>query len=163
MPIAIKPILEKDLPEVIDIVRSFWSDDTIVVHNDFYSVAKLQGLKALLDDQIVGLLHYEIRAEECEILTLASLREGLGVGSALISAVEVLAKENHCRRLNLVTTNDDLHALGFYQRRGFHITDIFPGQVDISRKIKPSIPEIGDNQIAIRDEIRLEKELNSAV
>jgi hypothetical protein len=59
----------------------------------------------------------------------------------------------------LITTNDNLHALGFYQRRGFHLNQVFPGRVDQARKIKPSIPEIGENGIPIRDEIRLEKDL----
>jgi RimJ/RimL family protein N-acetyltransferase len=81
------------------------------------------------------------------------------VGSALLAAVEYLARSFGCQRIHLTTTNDNLHALGFYQRRGYHLTGLFPGQVEQSRLLKPNIPEIGDHNIPIRDELRLEKDL----
>ena len=59
-------------------------------------------------------------------------------------------------RLWLVTTNDNLDALRFYQRRGLRITAVAAGAVDEARKIKPGIPLLGDHGIAIRDEITLE-------
>jgi DNA-3-methyladenine glycosylase I len=49
-----------------------------------------------------------------------------------------------------------LNALGFYQKRGFEIVTIYRGAVHESRKIKPSIPLVGYNNIPLRDEIELE-------
>ena len=69
--------------------------------------------------------------------------------------MEEAAKEN-CRRLFLITTNDNLNALGFYQKRGFEMVSINRGAVNESRKIKPGIPLIGMNNIPLRDEIELE-------
>jgi hypothetical protein len=62
------------------------------------------------------------------------------------------------QRVWLVTTNDNLDALRFYQRRGFRIAQVRPGAVDETRKtLKPSIAEVGDFGIPIRDEIVLER------
>ncbi|WP_157452884.1 hypothetical protein [Brevibacillus sp. SKDU10] len=55
----------------------------------------------------------------------------------------------------MMTTNDNLEALRFYQRRGFVITGIRINAVEIARQMKPTIP-VGDFGIPIRDEIDLE-------
>ena len=70
------------------------------------------------------------------------------------------ARTRNCRRLFLITTNDNLNALGFYQRRGFEIFTVYRGAIHESRKIKPGIPFIGMNNIPLRDEIELEIKLN---
>lgn len=159
MSLKIKHIRNSDLDTVLEIVTRLWGDAIVVVHGDVFHIADQQGLKAILEDQIVGILHYQIRDQECEILTLASLVEGQGIGSALLVAIEMIAMANHCKKLSLITTNDNLHALGFYQRRGFHLTALYPGQVTREREIKPSIPLVSGHNIPIRDELKLEKSI----
>ena len=159
MSIDILPIQQNDLQSIRTYAQEVWGSEDIVVHNTIYKISSLSGLKAVLQDEITGFLHYKIRDDACEILTLASFQEGQGIGSALIAAVQELAQDHGCQILHLITTNDNLHALGFYQRRGFCLTHVYPGQVTISRKHKPSIPDIGENGIPIRDEIRLEMRL----
>jgi DNA-3-methyladenine glycosylase I len=61
--------------------------------------------------------------------------------------------------VHLSTTNDNLHSLGFYQRRGFELLSIRRGAVTESRKRKPGIPLLGENEIPLRDEIELELRL----
>ena len=73
-----------------------------------------------------------------------------------MEAVVADAAREGAKRLWLVTTNDNLDALRFYQRRGWRLSAVYPGSVVESRKIKPSIPEIGAYGIPIRDEIELE-------
>jgi hypothetical protein len=58
-----------------------------------------------------------------------------------------------------VTTNDNLGALRFYQRRGLRLVALHVGAVAESRRLKPSIPEVGHDGIPIRDELELELEL----
>jgi len=159
MALQIKTIQSQDRPYISEIVKKLWGDEIIVVHGEVFHTSALLGLKAVIDDQIIGFLQYQCINDECEILTLASLKEGHGVGSALIEAVEEITRENSCQALSVTTTNDNLHALGFYQRRGFHLDALSPGKVIASRKIKPTIPEIGENNIPIRDELRLKKSL----
>jgi hypothetical protein len=57
----------------------------------------------------------------------------------------------------LTTTNDNLDALRFYQRRGFRISAVRPRAVERARAtLKPEIPEVGAYGIPVRDEIDLE-------
>lgn len=154
-------ITKDDIPAILNAAENLWGGAVIVVHGEAYDIRQLPGYKAMLGDELVGFLHYTIHNDSCEILTLASLKEGIGVGSNLLREIEARACQNGVRLIHLIATNDNLHALGFYQRRGYHMTTVFPNQVELSRKIKPSIPEIGDNRIPIRDEIRLEKVINS--
>ena len=59
----------------------------------------------------------------------------------------------------LITTNDNLNALRFYQGRGFRLVAVHPGAVEASRRLKPQIPELGSFGIPIRDELELELSL----
>ena len=157
--IQIEPITKADHAIVAAIMQDYWGDTFVVVHGEIFHAAEMPGLKAVSRDEIVGIMHYRIFNQECEILTLASRQEGQGIGTSLVNAVEEMAWQESCRVLSVTTTNDNLHALGFYQRRGFFITALYPDQVAFSRQIKPAIPLISDNGIPIRDEIRLEKEI----
>ena len=159
MTILISNITPKDAETIESILQQFWGGDPIIVHDQVFHLIDLPGLKACMDGKLVGILHYQIREGECEILSLASLKEGVGIGSALLAAIEQIANDSRCTTLCLTTTNDNLHALGFYQRRGFRLTGLHPGKINQIRKIKPTIPEIGENNIPIRDELRLEKDL----
>ncbi|MER3420696.1 MAG: GNAT family N-acetyltransferase, partial [Chloroflexota bacterium] len=93
----------------------------------------------------------------CEVVTLNSLLPG--AGTALLQAAERYARAHGCARLRLITTNDNLAALRFYQRRGLRIAAVYPGAVEAARRIKPQIPLVGAGGIPVRDEIELVKEL----
>lgn len=107
----------------------------------------------------VGLVTVHIGEKECEITTLNSLTESEGVGSALVEAVENWAREAGIERLWLVTTNDNLAALKFWQRRGYELVTVHRNAIADARRIKPQIPITGLNGITIRDEIELEKRI----
>jgi ribosomal protein S18 acetylase RimI-like enzyme len=104
----------------------------------------------------VGLLTYYIEGDECEIVTLDSLAEGIGVGSALVDAAKKAATTARCARLWLITTNDNLHAIRFYQKRDFDLVAVHRYAVRRSRKIKPQIPKYGIDGIPLQDEIEME-------
>ena len=119
--------------------------------------ADCPALVARLDGERIGLLTYHVDAEGLEVVTLDSLREGLGVGHALLDAAEAEARRRGCRRFWLVTTNDNLRALGFYQRRGMRLVALRPGAMDEARlTVKPQLAEIGNDGIPLRDELELE-------
>ncbi|MYD11542.1 MAG: GNAT family N-acetyltransferase [Chloroflexi bacterium] len=107
----------------------------------------------------IGLVTVHIGDKECEITTLNSLTESEGVGSALVEAVENWAREAGIERLWLVTTNDNLAALKFWQRRGYELVMVHRNAIAEARRIKPQIPITGLNGITIRDEIELEKKI----
>ncbi len=146
-------LTQNDLPRLRDFWIEQWGSDYMIAHNEIIRYDQVGGF---IYDDWAGVITFMIRGEECEVTSLDSLREGKGMGTALINEVLQEAKERTCRRVFLITTNDNLHALGFYQRRGFELVAIHRGAVNESRKIKPTIPLIGENNIPLRDEIELE-------
>ena len=109
------------------------------------------------DMENIGLVTFHVGERDCEIATLNSLTESVGVGTALVEAVENWAREAGIERLWLVTTNDNLAALKFWQKRGYALVTIHRNAIAAARRIKPQIPITGLNGIIIRDEIELEK------
>ena len=75
--------------------------------------------------------------------------ENQGVGTALIEKVKEYAKINSCSILHTITTNDNLRAIGFFQKRGFHLSKLYVNAMDNVRKIKPEVPAKGDNNIPL--------------
>jgi GNAT superfamily N-acetyltransferase len=119
-------------------------------------------LIATADGAPTGLLTYIISSDECEILTLHTVTPWQGTGTVLIDALRTVASTAGCRAIRVVTTNDNVDALRFYQRRGFRIQTIRPGAVDDARlRLKPEIPGTGDHGIPLRDEIELEHVITS--
>lgn len=115
-------------------------------------------LIAIVDGVRAGLLTYVVSGEACEILTLHAVERRQRIGTTLIDAVEGVAVAAGGVTLWVVTTNDNIDALRFYQRRGFRIRAIRAGAVDVAReRLKPEIPRVGDHGIPIRDEIELER------
>ena len=157
--INIRPVEPSDR-DWIEILLTEQTGSTInIVHGEIFHPADLPGFAALYDSKPCGLVTYTIRGKQCEIVTLHAFQSGLGIGTRLVETVKLKAINAGCKRLFLVTTNDNLNALAFYQKRGFRLTALRPGMVDISRKIKPEIPLMGENGIPIRDELELEMDL----
>jgi len=150
---------ENDRPFIREFIARRWYGEAIIVHGEFFYPAELPGFVAMKDQRVLGLVTYHIRTPECEIITLDSLAEGMGIGSQLIQAVKKTAVEAGCICLTLITTNDNLEALGFYQKHDFRIRAVYPDAIERAREFKPSIPRLGNNGIPIRDEIQLEMKL----
>jgi GNAT superfamily N-acetyltransferase len=104
---------------------------------------------------VAGCVTWRDENNEREIVTINALQEHHGVGTALLEAVVNRVKPPP-RRLWLVTTNDNIDALRFYQRRGWRIAAVRPNALDESRRLKPGIPQTGFYGIPLRDEIELE-------
>ena len=152
----IRPLAATDRNWLEVFVLDRWSAPTVVGHGQIYRVAELPGFVALEDDEPVGVVTFTIEDDACELVTIDSLREGSGIGSALLQAVVQEAREAGCRRLWLITTNDNLRMLRFTQKRGFALVAVHPNALEESRKLKPEIPQVGLDGIPIRDELELE-------
>ena len=90
----------------------------------------------------MGLATYCIEGDEFELVTIDAVVAERGAGSALLAAAKKVAAGEGCRRLWLITTNDNLDALRFYQRRGLRIAAVHRDAVDRARIIKPQIPAV---------------------
>lgn len=154
--ISLRRLIPEDLPRLRQFWIDQWSGAEMIVHADVFRPDQVEGF---VNEDWSGLVTFVIGPSGCEIISLDSLKEGGGTGSALIDIVAEEAARRGCTRLFLSTTNDNLRALGFYQRRGFELVAVRRGAVTESRKRKPGIPLIGDNEIPVRDEIELELRL----
>ena len=154
---TIRPVADADREQAEQIITERWGAPVVAVHDTLYRPAQLPGFLAKAGERILGLLTYRIETNACEIVSLDALQPRTGIGTTLVEAAARAARNAKCRRLWLVTTNDNLDALRFYMRRGFRLAAVHPGAVDRARLMKPSIPEVGDFGIPIHDELELER------
>ena len=136
-----------------------WFSTDMSVRGEIIDGTKLDGFLLQEESTIIGLVTYTFFKDVCEIVSIDSKRENIGIGSALLKEVEKVAIDNNCKKIRLITTNDNMRALQFYQKRGYCLTKLYPNAMEEVRKIKPNVPELGDNGIPLRDELELEKEL----
>jgi ribosomal protein S18 acetylase RimI-like enzyme len=154
---SVRAIEEADRIVVARLVLELWGAHTAVAHGEVFFPASLPGFLVERQGQVMGLLTYAVNETQLEIVTIDALRRGRGVGSALVDATVRKARQIGCTRVRLTTTNDNLDALRFYQRRGFKLTALRPDAVREARKLKPEIPTVGDYGIPITDELDLER------
>ena len=133
-----------------------WFSTEMAVHGELIDLRSAEGWYIRADGEIAGLLTYRIAGREMEILSLDSLRENRGIGTALLREAIEEAGRAGCERIMLITTNDNTSALRFYQKRGFDIAALHRNAVEQARKIKPQIPLLGNDGIPIRHEIEME-------
>ena len=161
-PITIRPAGPADKDWIESFIIDHWGAKEVVVHNTIYLPASLPGFVAEADGAVAGLVTYQIRQELCEVVTLNCTHRCKGVGTELLKKVEETVFLKGCRKCWLVTTNDNLDGLRFYQRRGYRLSAVHYGAVTAARAVKPAIPLVGDYGITLQDEVVLEKQLKPA-
>ena len=155
----IQQIDQLDREEINAFILRQWSSMQMVVRSESIDLSTADGYYVMEDDKIIGLITYRISDNEMEILSLDSIHRNKGIGTALINKAALKAVGMGCTRITLITTNDNLTALRFYQKRGFDMVRVYHNAVEQSRKIKPEIPLIGENGIPLKHEIELEMNL----
>ena len=155
---TVRPLGPGDRDWVRAKLAVLWGE-TVVSRGRVHNPAVLPGFLADEGGEPVGLATYRIDGNDCELVTIDSFPQGAGAGTALVEAVAAAGRDAGCGRIWLITTNDNLRALRFYQRRGFRLVALHPGALDRSRELKPSIPEVGLDGIPLRDELELELRL----
>lgn len=155
MEIRIRKIKPADLNWIKAVFKQHWGGDFIVSRGKIHKPETLDGFIAEVNGKKKGLITFKVVNQGLEITSLNSFLKKKGIGTALVKRVRGLAKKEKIKRLWLVTTNDNLDGLRFYQKRGFILKRIYPNSLAAYRKLKP-IPLIGDNGIPIRDEIEME-------
>jgi len=157
--IKVRPLQEGDREWIGRTMRKQWHSELVVSRGRVHHARDLPGFIAESDGEKTGFALYRIDGENCELVVLLSLREGQSVGTKLLTSVINVIKQAQCTRLWLITTNDNLPALGFYQKRGFHLVAVYPNAMADTRRLKPNIPLVGLNGIPLRDELELEMRL----
>lgn len=142
--------------EVNRILREQWHCPPSVSKGKVIDTTTLPGFLYMEEERIKGVATYQVEDLECEIVTLNSFEENRGIGTAMIKRILEVARKSGCRRVWLITTNDDVHAIRFYQRQGFELVAAHINAMEHSRMLKPSIPHIGMDDIPIKHELEFE-------
>jgi peroxiredoxin len=158
-PVAIRPTTAADLPWVRAELTRHWLGTTIASRDVAFAADQLPALLAAGRDGPAGLLTYSPGPSEWEVVTLSTGAEGHGIGAALLGHAADLARAAGAGRIFLTTSNDNLNALGFYQKRGWRLAAIHRGAMDRARQAKPGLPSVGMNGIPMHDEVELELRL----
>jgi GNAT superfamily N-acetyltransferase len=160
---TIRPLRDDEREELVRVVAESWGSSSIVSRGAVHDVRDLPCLVATDGSRWLGVAAYRFADGECEVVLIEAFERGRGTGTALLDAVIETAHAAAAKRLWLVTTNDNLDALRFYQRRGMRLVCVRPGAVTQARQLlKPEIPLAGNHGIAIRDELELEMPLAGA-
>jgi len=154
--LSIRPVRASDYDWIAAFLVEQWGSVKVISRGNIHYANTLPGLVAAIDEQPAGLATYSIENDQCELVTLNSMVPEQGIGTDLLNIVVAIAREKRCKRVWLITTNDNTAALRFYQKRGFHLKSIYPDAIERSRKLKPEIPLSGIDGIPIKDEIELE-------
>jgi GNAT superfamily N-acetyltransferase len=154
--VQIRPVIPSDRRWVTQAVAGHFASARIVSRGVLHDSNELPGLVAIQDGTPCGALLYAIRDAECEVVVLISLVRRAGVAAALLGAVQGTARHAGCRRLWLVTTNDNQPAIEFYNGQGWSLKAAHENAVTEARRLKPEIPDLGHNGVPIRDEFEFE-------
>jgi GNAT superfamily N-acetyltransferase len=162
--IEIRPVTADDRPWVVELETESWGAPVVARRGELVDPTLLPGFIAWLDRRRAGLVSYDVRGDQCEVVTIRSLSEGRGIGRALLDAVRTAALEAGCRRMWLITTNNNLRALDLYQRWGMDLVALHRHAVtDARSRLKPSIPERDASGVPIAHELELELRLQPGV
>jgi ribosomal protein S18 acetylase RimI-like enzyme len=153
----VRPIEPRDRDALADHLRDDWGSTQVATRGRLVDVSQLPGFIARDFGEWLGYITYEMRDGELEVTALSSAGVRRGTGSALLAACVRAAADAGATRVWLITTNDNIAGLRYYQRRGFVLVALRPGAVEEARRtLKPEISLVGADDIPIRDEIELE-------
>ncbi len=153
MSFRIRSVESSDRERVETALKTAWGSVQVVSRGKLWNPLELSGFVAELQGELVGLVTYRHDADATEVVTLDSFAEGEGIGTALLQAVAAAARDEGKTHLWLITTNDNIPAIRFYQRRGWDMVALHHGALARSRQLKPEIPTHGLDGVPIDHEI----------
>jgi N-acetylglutamate synthase-like GNAT family acetyltransferase len=138
-------------------LKENWGSSIIVSRRKKHEQSDLCGFVIENNKKKLGICLYRIENNECEMVVLEAFERKKGIGTALLSKLIENCSIDRIKRIWLITTNDNIDALLYYQKHGFEFVCIYRNEIDYSRRIKPEIPILGNYGIMIKDEIEMEK------
>jgi GNAT superfamily N-acetyltransferase len=156
-PVLVREATDNDRSRARELFERDFGRTKIVAFGETMDIDQMPALVAIMRDEPSGALAYRLFGDALHIVALASdpMWQRSGVGGHLVAEAELLARRLQLPRVLVATTNDNLPALYFYQRRGYRLSALVPGSV--IEHTKHERPGFGG--IPVRDEIRMEKVL----
>ena len=156
-PVLVREATDSDRAAARELFQRDFGRTKIVAFGEVMDIDQMPSLVAIRHVDPSGALAYRLLGDALHIVALATdpMWQRSGVGAYLVAEAELLARRLNLSRLVVSTTNDNLPALYFYQRRGYRLTDLVPESVITHTHQQLA----GFGGIPVRDEIRLEKRL----
>jgi len=146
------PINDQFRTKVNQSIKEEWGGPSVVTRGVLHDTSGSDGFISVNNGELTGYILFCIQDAQCEILVLQSLQENRGIGTALINAVIRAARDETCRRVWLITTNDNTHAIRYYQKFGFELEAVHINALAAARELKPVIPLLGNEGIPLKHE-----------
>lgn len=152
----IRPLQDSDTDWAKALVSHHFGSEQVVSRGVIHNALSLDGLVAEADHARIGLLQYRLDHDGCEVVTLISVKPRQGIARNQLAKLEVVARARGCRKLWLVTTNNNISAIRAYRALGWREVAVHRGAVREARALKPELPEFNEKGTPIEDEIEFE-------
>src|SRR5437899_4360409 len=154
-PVLVREATDADRRAARELFERDFGRTKIVAFGEVMDIDQMPALVAVMSVEPSGALAYRLLGNALHIVALATdpMWQRSGVGGHLVAEAELLARRLKLSRLVVSTTNDNLPALYFYQRRGYRLTNIVPESITVHTGQQVA----GFAGIPVRDEVRLEK------
>ena len=141
---------------VNEFLKEHWYATTMVLRGEILDMTRAEGFFLEEEGAILALLTYRFDGKIFEILSLDSLRENEGTGTRMVDEALRRARALGAEKMVVLTSNDNMRAMGFYQKRGFDLVKLYRNGLDAARRLKPDIPMVGRDNIPLRHELEFE-------
>ena len=131
--IAVREIEPSDREWVRSFLEQHFGSTKVVSRNVLHRADDLPGFIGIYGGEPSALLTYSVMNGELEVVSLHAAIAGRGLGSRLLASARERARDLQCRRLWLITTNDNEPAIAFYKRWGMHLAAVHRGAIARSR------------------------------
>lgn len=156
-PVLVREATDADRLAARELFQRDFGRTKIVAFGELMDIDQMPALVAIRHRDPAGALAYRLLGEALHIVALATdpMWQRSGVGGHLVAEAELLARRLKLGRVVVATTNDNLPALYFYQRRGYRLTGVaIDSVIAHTKEVHP-----GFGGVPVRDEMRMEKRL----
>lgn len=143
--------------EILDAWRERWGD-FLVSGGRVYRPSDVEGLMLAGDDgSRKALVTYAVYGEEAEVVSLEAFEPSHRYGQSVLAELERRLRERGVHRVCLITTNDNISAIRLYLILGWRLVKVSLNALEETRRLMPTVPQIGLNGLPLRDELEFEK------
>lgn len=130
-----------------------WHGSIMIIKGERVDITTEDGYCIIDKNSVVAVVTYRLKNNICEITLLHTIKQRCGIGKMLVYEVIKTVRSKGVDTVMVVTTNDNVGAIAFYQKIGFDIVNIYRNSMDYVRKMKPTVPIMGENNIPLKHEI----------
>ncbi len=158
-PVSVRQSADDDRARVRALFVTDFGRSKFIAFGEEFQAETVPAIVAEIGGDLAGALAYRLQQGVLQIVALATDPEWQrsGVGGKLVDFAEHVARDAGASHVAVATTNDNLPALYFYQRRGYRLTEV---ATDAIRTANDDAVIVGFAGIVIRDEFHLVKAID---